>query len=184
MNDRSFVFKIAVVGDGRVGKTTLIKAYTDSSFKKDYIKTIGAQLSIYNKTINEELIKLQFWDIAGQDTFHFLRPSFFKKSNAAIIVYSLENNSLGEKSFDNIPYWYDETVKYCSDIPIVVFGNKVDLVKEEQIDESKIQKIGKNYNILGHYITSAKTGQGVIEGFDTIIEELYLKNSETIPATD
>ena len=184
MNDRSFVFKIAVIGDGRVGKTSLIKKYTDSSFQKDYIKTIGAQLSIYNKFINEEQIKLQFWDIAGQDTFHFLRPSFFKKSSAAIIVYSLEKKKLGEKSFNNIPSWYDETIKYCGEIPIVIFANKADLIKEENIDESRLQKLVKEYNFLGHYITSAKTGQGVIEGFDSIIEELYITSSKTIPATE
>lgn len=184
MSRHSFVFKIAVVGDGRVGKTTLIKKYTHSSFQKDYKKTIGAELSIYNKTINEEQIKLQFWDIAGQDSFHFLRPSFFKKSNAAIIVYSLENTNLGEKSFENITYWYDETLKYCSEIPIVVFANKVDLINEKDINESRIQKISKKYNFLGHYVTSAKTGKGVVEGFDSIIEELYNKSSKTIPASE
>jgi small GTP-binding protein len=183
MSERSFVFKIVVVGDGRVGKTTLIKKYTHSSFQKDYKKTIGAELSIYNKAINEEQIKLQFWDIAGQDSFHFLRRSFFKKSNAAIIVYSLENNKLGENSFDNISYWYDETLKYCDEIPIVVFANKVDLI-EEEINESRLQDVHKKYNFLGHFITSAKTGQGVVEGFDTIIEELYNTRSKEILATD
>ncbi|MFX1552002.1 MAG: GTP-binding protein, partial [Promethearchaeota archaeon] len=85
-----FNFKITVVGDGRVGKTSLIQKFTQGGFQKDYIRTIGAQFSVFSKKINEDNIKLLFWDIAGQDNFNFLRPSFFKNSRAAIIVYSLE----------------------------------------------------------------------------------------------
>ena len=92
MNDSKvrFVFKITVIGDGEVGKTSLIKKFTKGSFKEDYIKTIGAQFSKYNEIIDKDDIVLFFWDVAGQDEFHFLRPSFFKDSRAAIIVYSLE----------------------------------------------------------------------------------------------
>ena len=175
MNDTSFIFKITVIGDGKVGKSSLIKNFTQGSFQKDYIKTIGAQLSIYDNEINGDKIKLQFWDIAGQDTFHFLRPSFFRNSKAAIIVYSLEENKLGEESFNHIPDWYNEIIKYCGNIPIVVFANKVDLVDEENIDKSEIQKIVSKFKFLGYYITSAKTGNGVIEAFNAIIKELYGK---------
>ena len=175
MNDTSFIFKITVIGDGKVGKSSLIKNFTQGSFQKDYIKTIGAQLSIYDNEINGDKIKLQFWDIAGQDTFHFLRPSFFRNSKAAIIVYSLEENKLGEESFNHIPDWYNEIIKYCGNIPIVVFANKVDLVDEENIDDSDIEEIVSKYNFLGYYITSAKTGNGVIEAFNAIIKELYGK---------
>ena len=175
MNDINFIFKITVIGDGRVGKTSLIQKFTHSSFEKDYIKSIGAQLSTYVTEINSEKIKLQFWDIAGQDNFHFLRPSFFKKSEAAIIVYSLEENRLGELSFNHIPGWYKEIIKYCGNVPIIAFANKVDLVDEDNIDDSDIQEIVSKYNFLGYYITSAKTGNGVIEAFNAIIKELYSK---------
>ncbi|MFX0082682.1 MAG: Rab family GTPase [Candidatus Hodarchaeota archaeon] len=175
MNDISFIFKITVIGDGQVGKTSLIQKFTHSYFEKEYIKTIGAQLSTYVKEIDGDKIKLQFWDIAGQDTFHFLRPSFYKRSEAAIIVYSLEENKLGEESFNHIPDWYKEILKYCGNIPIVLFANKVDLVDEDNIDDSDIQEIVSKYNFLGYYITSAKTGNGVIEAFNAIIEALYKK---------
>lgn len=175
MSGINFIFKITVIGDGRVGKTTLIQNFTHGSFEKDYIKSIGAQLSTYYTELNNEKIKLQFWDIAGQDTFHFLRRSFFKKSEAAIIVYSLEENRLGEESFNHIPDWYQEIIKYCGNIPIVVFANKVDLVDEDNINNSDIQEIVSKYNFLGYYITSAKMGTGVIEAFNAIIKELYGK---------
>ena len=99
---RKFRFKITVIGDGRVGKTSLIEKFTHGSFKKDYVKTIGAQFSVYDKDIGDDKVRLIFWDIAGQDQFHFLRPSFFNNSKAAIIVYSLEDNKLGLESFKHI----------------------------------------------------------------------------------
>ncbi|UCD02250.1 MAG: GTP-binding protein [Promethearchaeota archaeon] len=170
-----FKFKITVIGDGRVGKTSLIKKYTKGTFNKDYVRTIGAQFSIFDKEKDGNLIRLLFWDIAGQDEFNFARPSFFKNSRAAIIVYSLEDNELGKESFTHISNWHNDIKQHCEDIPIVIFANKVDLVDEKNLDESKIQEIVNKYNFLGYYITSAKTGQGVVEAFNTIIDKLYQK---------
>jgi len=170
-----FSFKITVIGDGRVGKTSLIKKFTKGSFKKEYVKTIGAQFSLYDQEKDEDKIRLMFWDIAGQDDFNFFRPSFFKNSRAAIIVYSLEENKFGEESFNHIPDWYNDIKQHCEDIPIVIFANKVDIVDENNIDELKIQKIVKKHNFLGYYLTSAKTGLGVIKAFNAIIDELYQK---------
>ena len=174
-SERKFRFKVTVIGDGKVGKTSLIKKFTQGSFKKDYVKTIGAQFSVYDEQIKGDKIRLLFWDIAGQDTFHFLRPNFFKNSRAAIIVYSLEKNKFGKESYEHISTWYEDISKFCGNIPIVVFGNKVDLIDGDRLDNSKIQKLVDENNFLGHYITSAKTGKGVIDAFKAIIETLYSK---------
>ena len=174
-NSEEFRFKIVVVGDGAVGKTSLIKKFTKGTFEMDYIKTIGAQFSKYNKEINEDMIRLIFWDIAGQEDFNFLHHLFYKETKAVIIVVSLEENNLGNNSFTHIENWNDELKKYCDDIPIVLFANKVDLIKKINIDISRIEELVKNYNFLNYYITSAMTGEGVIEAFNAIIEKLYLK---------
>ncbi|MFX0039373.1 MAG: hypothetical protein ACFFCY_12215 [Promethearchaeota archaeon] len=92
-----------------------------------------------------------------------------------MIVYSLEQNDLGSDSFTYIKNWYNELNKYCGDIPVVLFANKVDLVNENNLNEHEIEDLVKGYNFLGYYITSAKTGQGVIEAFNAIIEKLYYK---------
>jgi len=176
--DYQFRFKISVIGDGRVGKTTLIKKFTQGSFESDYIKTIGAQVSIYDKEIDGDSIKLIFWDIAGQKDFQFLQPSFYKNSGAAIIVYSLEENEFGKNSFNHILNWHNELIKFCGDIPIVLFANKVDLVDKNSVNEEEIQEILNERKFLGYYLTSAKTGHGVIKAFNAIIEALYLKNKE------
>ncbi|MHA1985738.1 MAG: Rab family GTPase [Promethearchaeota archaeon] len=173
MNDINYIFKVAVIGDGRVGKTTLIKRFTQGSFEKEYIKTIGAQLFSYIEEMDGVKIKLLFWDIAGQDSFHFLRPSFFNTSKAAIIVFSLEENRLGKESFNNISTWYEEIVKYCGNIPIVLFANKVDLVDENTLNYPEIQGIADENEFLGYFITSAKTGKGVNKAFSAISENLF-----------
>ena len=164
--------KVTVIGDGGVGKTSLIQKFTQGKFQTDYTKTIGAQLTHYETEIEGIKIELLFWDIAGQDNFHFLRPSFYKASSAVIIVYSLEQNNLGERSFDHITSWYEDVKQYCGEIPVVVFANKVDLISENSLDTVGIQNLVKERNFLGYYITSAKTGQGLDEAFNALSKEI------------
>ena len=164
--------KVTVIGDGGVGKTSLIQKFTQGTFQTDYIKTIGAQLTNYKTEIEGYRIELIFWDIAGQNNFHFLRPSFYRASKAAIIVYSLEENNLGERSLDHIASWYKDVKKYCGEIPAVIFANKVDLVNEKSLDKKKIQNLVKKHNFLGYYITSAKTGQGLDDAFNALSKEI------------
>jgi len=168
-------YKITVIGDGRVGKTSLISKYTLGAFDTDYVETIGAQFSKYDKEIDGDNIRLLFWDIAGQDSFDFLRPSFYRESDAAIIAYSLEENQLGSRSFKNVTNWQREVKQFCGDIPIVLFANKVDLIGEDKIEHSKIKQMVDENEFLGYYITSAMTGHGVHKAFNAIIERLYNK---------
>jgi len=164
--------KVTVIGDGSVGKTSLIQKFTQGIFKTDYVKTIGAQLTNYETEIDEYRIELIFWDIAGQDNFHFLRPSFYRGSKAAIIVYSLEENDLGKRSFNHITTWHKDVKQFCGEIPVVLFANKVDLINEQNLDKTKIQKLVKELNFLGYYITSAKTGQGLDDAFDALSRKI------------
>ena len=164
--------KVTVIGDGSVGKTSLIQKFTQGIFKTDYVKTIGAQLTNYETEIDGYRIELIFWDIAGQDNFHFLRPSFYRGSKAAIIVYSLEENDLGKRSFNHITTWHKDVKQFCGEIPVVLFANKVDLINEQNLDKSKIQNFVKEHNFLGYYITSAKTGQGLDDAFDALSKKI------------
>ncbi len=171
----TFKFKITVIGDGAVGKTSLIMKYTSGHFDKNYIKTLGAQFSKHDETIEEDAVKLILWDIAGQDDLSFLRPGFYRDSKAAIIVYSLEDNELGKTSFKHIANWHEDLRHFCGDIPVVVFANKKDLVDEESIDLTNLEKLVNKRNFLGYYLTSAKTGEGVREAFKAIVRNLHKK---------
>ncbi|MFW9771307.1 MAG: GTP-binding protein [Candidatus Thorarchaeota archaeon] len=168
-----FKFKISVIGDINVGKSSLIRKFTQGSFKKDYIKTIGAQFSNFDTKIGDDNVRSIFWDISGQESFHFLRERFFENSDAAIIVYSLEDNKSGIESFDHLSDWNKEIRRYCGNIPVILVANKVDLVDEKDIDFTKIQELIVRNGFIGSYITSAKTGKGVTRVFNKIIEELY-----------
>jgi small GTP-binding protein len=170
-----FSFKISVIGDGMVGKTSLIKKFTHGNFQFDYIRTIGAQFSKYVQDIEGDTCILSLWDIAGQDGFFFLRPSFYQASKAAIIVYSLEDNQHGSDSFKHISKWHNDIKKFCGKIPIILLGNKVDLIDKNILDESRVLKLTRKREFLGHFLTSALTGEGVVEAFQAITNELYYK---------
>ncbi|MHA1476693.1 MAG: GTP-binding protein, partial [Promethearchaeota archaeon] len=88
IEEKEYKFKITVIGDPAVGKTTLVKKYTTGSFQKDYISTLGAQFSNYEEIIEGKQVKLFIWDIAGQETFEMMRRKFYNGSSGAIIVFS------------------------------------------------------------------------------------------------
>lgn len=175
MTESDFIFKISVIGNGEVGKSSLIQQYTHATFQSAYIKTIGAQFSTYNENVDGFNCKLTLWDIAGQDDHFFLRPAFYKGSSIGIIVFSLEDSKHGKESFKSIAAWKSDIQKYCGKIPIVLFGNKADLVDENDIDEDSIQKLIKKQNFVDWFKTSAKTGDGLIEGFHAILKRLIEK---------
>ena len=182
--EEEYKFKITVVGDPAVGKTTLIKKYTTGSFQKDYIATLGAQFSKYEEIIEGNEIKLFIWDIAGQQTFEVMRQKFYKGSSGAIIVFSHAPEEL--KSYGNIENWLKELIKYCGDIPIALFGNKIDLINEEELvsdndipnSDNNIEKFKDDHELIGYFKTSALTGHGVIDAFQKLVRELYFKVSK------
>ncbi len=103
-----------------------------------------------------------------------MRPTFYKGSKAAIIVFSHTD----EDSYNHITSWHEDIKKYTGDIPIVLFGNKVDLVKKKDLDDSNVQKVIDEKDFLGYYKTSAKTGENVFSAFQAIIKNLYQKFKE------
>ena len=75
-----------------------------------------------------------------------------------------------------IKNWEKDLKQFCGDIPVMIFANKVDLVDENTLNKAAIHKMVEDRNFFGYHLTSAKTGQGVIEAFDAIIKELYSKS--------
>ena len=169
-------YKIVVVGDAAVGKTSLIRKYTKGAFEEDYIATLGAQFTQYEEIIDGVSFRLIFWDIAGQPTFERMRKKFYSGSSGAIIVFSHSPDE--KKSFENVDKWLSEVEKHCGSIQIALFGNKIDLVNEEELQsseyrDSSVEGYVKDHNFLGYYKTSALTGQGVNEAFYALTKRLY-----------
>jgi Ras-related protein Rab-32 len=166
-----FIFKICCIGDGAVGKTSLIKRFTQGSFNKEYIKTLGAQFSRYERIVGENKdirVRLFFWDIAGQSEFNFMRPTFYNGAKATIIVFDLSR----PETFASIETWYKDITQYVGNIPAIIFGNKCDLMEEAGYDETGVQELVDKYKFLGFYQTSAKTGEKVENAFNAIIDVL------------
>jgi len=179
MSEKGFGFKVVIIGDGAVGKTSLIKKYTQGTFQKEYISTLGTQFSKYEEEIEGEKVELYLWDIAGQDQFQALRQRFYVGSSGAIIVFSHDPGQ--PQSYEHVPRWLDDLKKHCGNIPIVLFGNKIDLVDEEELGTNSIiptadvnvENFVKENRFLGYYKTSALTGQGVTDAFKALVRKLY-----------
>ena len=179
MSEKAFGFKITVVGDAAVGKTSLIKRYTTNTFEKDYISTLGMQFSKYEEDLDGEMVELFLWDLAGQESFATLRDRFYKGSSGAIIVFSLAPEEI--ETYRHIDKWLSHIKDACGNIPIVLFGNKADLVDQNAIVTSSdyetsdvhVQQFAQDHNISEYFRTSALTGQGVQEGFQTLVKKLY-----------
>jgi len=182
--EKEYKFKITVVGDPSVGKTTLVKKYTTGSFQKDYIATLSAQFSKYEEIIEGNQIRIFLWDIAGQEVFETMRSKFYNGSSAAIIVFSHAPEEI--TSFNHNNKWLKELKEHCGNIPIALFGNKIDLIDEKDLalNEDKVNsdfnigKYSKDHNFIGYFKTSALTGQGVIEAFQKLVRELYFKTTK------
>ena len=113
-------FKIALVGDGGVGKTTYLKRLVDGEFKKRYIPTIGAE--IYDMELHPPTTRFQIWDTAGQEKYTGVTTNYYKNADAAIIMFDVTSRV----SYKNVSNWYRDIRAVCPDIPIILLGNKCD----------------------------------------------------------
>jgi len=175
----AYKFKITVCGDGAVGKTSLIKRYTTDTFEKDYISTLGMHFSKYEEDVSGEKVELLLWDLAGQESFGTLRDRFYAGSSGAIIVFSLAPEEL--ETYNHISKWLSDIRKACGNIPVILFGNKADLVDQNALATSSdyltsdvhVSQFVEDNKIIKYYKTSALTGQNIKESFQALVIKLY-----------
>lgn len=153
--EHQYKFKIIVIGDPRVGKTTLMLRYVDAAFRELYIPTVGVQVSLKRLELdNNILVQLHLWDIAGQEMFNTVRRSFYTGSQAVIIVYDVT----ATKTFIDVEKWYSDMAKILGKKPGFLIGNKVDLPR--QIRKWDGKELADKLN-LQFIETSAKSGENV-----------------------
>lgn len=175
---KSFIYKICVVGDGGVGKTSMVLRYTDDSFKENYMMTIGSNFATKSVDLPEfpqYNIKLQIWDLAGQKHFSFVRPPFYRGATGIIYVFDLTRRS----SFTNLLEWKIEVEKVVTGRPSILVGNKLDLADEghREIALQDGESLKKELQALSYYETSAKEGLKVENVFkDTVLAILKASN--------
>ena len=169
-------FKIILIGDSLVGKTSIIKRYVYNSFNEAMMSTIGMNYCMKNVILkNEKTIKLKFVDTAGQERFKSLGKKYFSNTDAILFVFALNN----QESFDHITSWikiFEESNSKRLDIPRYLVGNKSDLEKE--VSQDKINTfIENNKNIFIYKEISAKEENDIIMNFfQEIGERLYKEN--------
>lgn len=170
------LFKVVLMGDGSVGKTSLRRTYMGEGFKAQYMITIGADFAVKKMQLaGGHEVSIQIWDLAGQEHFKNVRSTFYKGAQGALAVYSTVERS----SFDNIKEWLDECwTNAAKKIPIVLIGNKIDLreqfkdnpvMKQTLVTTEEGQQLANTIAKMGTHAsfieTSAKTGLNVEAAF-------------------
>ncbi|MFX0093396.1 MAG: GTP-binding protein [Candidatus Hodarchaeota archaeon] len=177
-------YKIVLLGDGTVGKTSLRERFMGRGFPSEYIMTIGTELAskIVNLPSTNKTVVLQIWDLAGQPHFKTIRNIYYRGSHGALLVYDITQPS----SFDNAMSWITECWKKVGrQIPFVLLGNKSDLRSQNNcIPESDGHKLAKEIEkALGfptsYYETSALTGFNVDKTFIFLGELIEAQKKQT-----
>jgi small GTP-binding protein len=152
--------KVVVAGDGNVGKTSLIRSYTEGKFAVSRVATIGVDFHTHTVELPDGNIKLSIWDMAGQDRFQFLRAGFYPGSRVAALVYDVTE----PQSLDHLAEWREEILKIVPDERFIVVGNKIDLerIQMPEAARSFARSIGAPY-----WETSALTREGLADVFNT-----------------
>ena len=171
------VFKIVLLGDGGVGKTSLVKQFVHQKFDDKYIKTLGTNIykkSIVKKEYGRDVpITLQVWDVMGQHTFPQVVKTSLKGANGVILMCDVTRI----ESLQNLQEWIDITFENTEDVAFMFIGNKSDL-PDVAYGFNAIKSVADGY-FSPYYITSAKTGDSVDEAFN-MMGELIL-NKRFIP---
>ena len=163
MNEDIITFKILILGEVAVGKTSFLYRYVEEYFPEEYIATIGVDFKTKKIKKNDTQIELQIWDTCGQERFRSLTKSFLNGADAIIFMYDISNKD----SFTNIKRWIKETENLSDEFKKIIVGNKKDLPKRAVSIET-VNKLYNNKNITGME-ASAKTGENVKEVFDSLI---------------
>jgi small GTP-binding protein len=158
-----FSIKLILTGNYKVGKTSLVLRFVENTFKNSYNSTIGVEIS--QKSINiSDTTKIEFviWDIGGQMIqMAPYRKRFYSGANSAFIVIDRTRSN----NLDSIETWYSDVKDHITkDINVILIGNKSDLVDDIVISEDQIKEIAEK-NGFNYILTSAKTGENVLESF-------------------
>ena len=160
--------KVLMLGDGSVGKTSLIRRFVVNKFDDKYIATIGTKITAKDLQfeLNDEAIylKLQVWDILGQKGYKKLYQSSFRGVDGVFMVADITRRDTLESLRD---YWIPEVHDIAGAVPFVVLANKADLMARAKFDEKDLKEFAAKYKVAS-YLTSAKNAENVGRAFEIL----------------
>ncbi|GLJ18032.1 hypothetical protein SUGI_0318180 [Cryptomeria japonica] len=178
---RRCLFKVIVLGDSGVGKTSLLNQYVTKRFSSQYKSTIGADFMTKELQVDDRLVTLQIWDTAGQERFQSLGVAFYRGADCCVLVYDV--NML--KSFEDLDNWYLEFLNQASpadpdNFPFFLVGNKIDVDggNSRVVSEKKANQWCASKGIMHYFETSAKEDINIDAAFLAIAKNSVKNHSE------
>ena len=171
MSNNETILKIIILGSSEVGKTSILNRYFNNEFKQNLLSTIGIDFKTKYFKFDEEKVKFNFIDTAGQEKFRAISVNYLKGTDGAILVYDVTK----KETFELIGSWIDDIrVNNKTNIGKILLGNKVDLEDEREVSKEEGEKLAQILECK-YYETSAKTGQNVSDALDEIAKITYFQ---------
>lgn len=164
------LFKLLIIGDSGVGKSSLLLRFSDNTFSGTYITTIGVDFKIRTVDVNGEKVKLQIWDTAGQERFRTITSTYYRGTHGVIVVYDVTSG----ESFANVKRWLHEIDQNCDVVNRILVGNKDDDSDRKVVLTQDAQRFAEQMGIQ-LFETSAKENKNV--------EEMFLAITKLVLAT-
>ncbi|KAK3735366.1 hypothetical protein QZH41_000459 [Actinostola sp. cb2023] len=166
-----YLFKLLLIGDSGVGKSSLLLRFADDAFSDCYISTIGVDFKIRTVKVGGKTVKLQIWDTAGQERFRTLTTAYYRSAHGVILVYDVNDKD----TFIHLEGWIGEVGKNARDtINILLVGNKCDIIGRRQVESQTAKSFADDLK-FSFMETSAKDRTNVDKVFHTMAEELRVK---------
>ncbi|OMJ27699.1 Ras-related protein Rab-5C [Smittium culicis] len=166
---KQFQFKLVLLGESAVGKSSVVLRFVKDRFDEYKESTIGA--AFLTKTVNLEngdSVKFEIWDTAGQERYKSLAPMYYRNANSAVVVYDITQTA----SFERAQSWIEELKKQAdSDIIIALAGNKTDLQDQRAVSTAEGQSFSDENSLL-FFETSAKDSTSISDLFMKLAQEL------------
>ena len=179
-------YKVLVIGDVAVGKTSMVNRIVYNTFSEKYKATIGCEFGLKIIEINGESVRIQLWDLAGQDRLGGISRLYCRDANGAIVVNdvsregSLEQACLWKKSVDENVCMADG-----SPIPMVLCANKADMLPHDStMNNESINQYALENKFVAGYLTSSKTGDNTNEALVTLVEKIMARHKKTGDTTE